>query len=82
MPQIVHADFKSIGRQDIAQFFRNHVVALGYEVKRGPETQLHFQFHQRAAPLQSLASFDVVRQDQRKALAVRPTLPSLGPPSG
>src|SRR5438552_8849666 len=75
MSQIMHPNFKSVGRQAITEILWSGILAFRNEVEGGSKAEVTLQFHQLAAALQPFVSLDVVGQHHSKLLPSRPSRP-------
>src|ERR1039457_4386352 len=74
--QTVYSDFESAPPQHAPQGFRDAVFPFRDEVERRSKTIVQFQVYQPLNPAKSSAALDIVGQDDREALALRPARPS------
>ena len=74
--EIMNPNFKTTFDQILAQLGRRFVAAFGNEVERRSKTQLSLKFRQPPALSQPGGPLDIVSDDEREFLPLRPSIPA------
>src|SRR5260370_12153525 len=74
----MHAYFKAIGGQLVAQFVRRGITSFREEIEAGTEAQVRFELHEAPATVEPLSPFHIMRQDKSEMLSFRPAKPPRG----